>query len=94
MTAPAAESADAAPLDVEGPSVLETAPPSTRLQGRGLVLARSIWWVALAASLVLLAAALPLYHEQLRTLSIIPDAAVRAKVVTSLNSLGLSGSLL
>ena len=94
MTAPAAESADAAPLDVEGPSVLETAPPSTRLRGRGLVLARSIWWVALVASLVLLAAALPLYHEQLRTLSIIPNAAVRAKVVTSLNSLGLSGSFL
>ena len=94
MTAPAAESADAAPLDVEGPSVLETAPPSTRLRGRGLVLARSIWWVALAASLVLLAAALPLYHEQLRTLSIIPDSGVRAEIFASLNSLGLSGTFL
>lgn len=94
MTAPAAESAGAPPLDIEGQRVQESTPPTTRLRGRGLVLARVVWWLALAASLVLLVAALPIYHEQLRTLSIIPDSEVRAEIFASLNTLGLSGTFL
>ena len=53
-----------------------------------------MWWLALAASLALLVAALALYREQLRTLSIIPDPQVRAKIFASLTSLGLSASFL
>jgi hypothetical protein len=94
LTAPAAESADAPPRQAAGLRAPESTPPTTRLRGRGLALARAARWLALAASLALLIAALPIYHEQLRTLRIIPGAAVRAKVITSLNSLGLSGSLL
>ena len=45
-------------------------------------------------SLALLVAALPLYHEQLRTLSIVPDPQVREKIFASLMGLGLSGSFL
>jgi lipoprotein signal peptidase len=86
-----AESAGAGRLKAAAP---EYAQRTTRLRGNWLIAARAAWWLALAASLALLIAALPLYHEQLRTLAIIPDPAVRAKVFTSLNSLGLSGGFL
>jgi len=94
LTAPAAETAGEGPREGAGLPTHESTPPSTRLRGGWLIAARAVWWLALAASLVLLAAALPLYHEQLRTLSIIPDSGVRAEIFASLNSLGLSGTFL
>jgi GAF domain-containing protein len=44
--------------------------------------------------LALLIAALPFYHSQLRTLSLIPDPATRTAIFTSLSQLGLSGRFL
>ena len=94
MTTPFSRSPGSSPLGEAGQAVPGRVQRTTRLKGRWLLLARAVWWLALAASLAMLVAALPLYHEQLRTLSIIPDTQVRAKIFVSLTSLGLSGSFL
>lgn len=94
MSAPEPEAAAATPLaDVERAVPAPTL-RTTRLQGRRLSVARLAWWLALAASLALLVVALPIYYDQLRSLSVIPDPAVRAAVFASLAQLGLSGSFL